>query len=519
MARDSRWLIILVIILLVVIATCIMNIEHDPNIAARLDAALDIDDGDLGIDWSHYQTTDVELSSSLELTKSEVYHLTGTLYDGNLSIKPDQNATIKLILDNATIESQDGPAITCYDGDDLVIELIGDNYISDGSDYASDYDEDATGAIYSKADLTFTGDGSLTLAANHADGIVSKDDLTFRSGTYHISSADDAIRGKDSVRIAGGNFTIDSVADAIKSTNDTDQGKGFILIEGGNFNLTAGDKGFQTTKSILIHDGNFAINTNDDSVHSDNYISIAGGTFNIGAGDDAIHANRELTISGGDIVIAKSYEGIEAQKITIADGNINVKSTDDGINAGGGADQSATNRPGQKDPFAADENCILSINGGSLYINASGDGIDSNGWLYINGGTTIVDGPTNDGNGALDAGLGIIANGGELIALGSSGMAEAPSQASAINSIGAYLNQTYLAGTNIEIRNQNGDTIISYTSAKTFSHITIASPTFQLGETYTIYLDGEKYSDFTIAGIVTTLGSGNKNAPPSGQRR
>ncbi|MBR3052017.1 carbohydrate-binding domain-containing protein [Candidatus Saccharibacteria bacterium] len=513
MARDYRWLIIVLIIIVAIIATSVANSQYNPDTTTRLETALDIDNGDLKVDWDKYPTTDIELTNSIELTNPGTYHLTGTLMDGVVSVKLADDAPIRLVLDNVTIYNSDGPAIICQEGDDLVIELVGENTLADSATY-NNYDTDVTGTIYSKADLTFIGDGLLNIGANYADGIVGKDDLTFRGGTYHIAAADDAIRGKDSVRVANGSFVIDAVVDAIKSTNDTDSGKGFILIENGNFNLTAGAKGLQAIRSILIHDGNFVITATDDAVHSDNYIGITGGTLNISAGDDAVHADRELVIDGGYINIAKSYEGLEAQKITITDGDIRVMASDDGINAGGGADQSAANQPNRKDPFAADENCILSIDGGNLYVNASGDGIDSNGWLYINGGTTIVDGPTNDGNGALDAGLGIIVNGGELIALGSSGMAEAPNQTSAINNVSVYLSQTYPADTSVEIRDQNENVVISHTSAKAFSHLAFSSPAFRFGDVYTLYLNDEKYSDLTISGIVTTIGNTNRGMNP-----
>ena len=238
------------------------------------------------------------------------------------------------------------------------------------------------------------------------------------------------------------------------------------------------------------------------------------GEINISSGDDGIHANRELIIDGGDIYIAKSYEGIEAQVITINDGNLNIVANDDGINAGGGADDSATTS--NKDhktigAFDADENCILAINGGEIYINAAGDGVDSNGWLYFNGGTTTIDGPTNNGNGSLDSGMGIIMNGGEVLAVGSSGMAETLGDTSSVNNISIYLTSIQSANTLIEIKDNSDETILEHNSIKQFSNITFGSPSLQLGSIYTLYLNGEKYSDFTISGVTTTIGRDNAN--------
>ena len=383
---------------------------------------------------------------------------------------------MKLILDNVEINNSNGPAIACYNGDDLVIELVGKNVLSDGSSYASLYDEDVAGAIYSKADLTFQGNGMLSLMANYQDGIVSKDDLKFNGGNYDIVAVDDAVRGKDSVYVVDGNFTIKAGSDGIKSTNETDAGKGFVLVEAGKLNLSVGD--------------------------------------------DGVYADREVRVNGGEIRVVKSYEGLEAQVVTINGGDISIATSDDGINAGGGADSSANNRPGAN-PFDGDESCILSVNGGSVYVNASGDGMDSNGWLYFNGGEVVVDGPTDNGNGALDAGMGVVMNGGTVIAVGASGMAEALGDTSAVNNVSIYLTSMQAAGTEILITDADDNSVIEHTAAKAFNHIAVGTSEFKLGDKYVIYLNGERYAEFTIAGTLTTVGNNtNQNLMPGpGQRR
>ncbi|MBR3131950.1 carbohydrate-binding domain-containing protein [Candidatus Saccharibacteria bacterium] len=489
-----------------------LNNQHNDNTANKVTNTISADNGDLKINWNRYPTTDIELSESLIITESGTYHLTGSLSDGLVTIRAREDGVVRLILDNVTISNSSGPAIACYSGDDLVIELVGENTLEDGVTYSAEFDEDVTGAIYSKADLTFDGEGSLDLAANYADGLVGKDDLKINNGNYKITANDDGIRGKDSVYIVDGDFNINAKADAIKSTNETDTDKGFVMIENGNYNIVAGAKGIKAINSVLIQNGNFSLQTYDDAVHSNNYVGIINGKINITSGDDGIHADRELIIDGGTITVAKAYEGLEAQVVTINNGKISLTTSDDGINAGGGADASATNRIGAS-PFAADENCVLSINGGELYINASGDGVDSNGWLYINGGNTIVDGPTNNGNGALDSGMGIVMNGGEVIALGSSGMAETLGSSSSVFNVSMYFDSQQSAKTKIEIKNSKNETVVSHTSAKTFSHIAVGSEKFQFGESYTIYLDGEENRNFTISSITTTVGNNNVNQP------
>ena len=195
---DSKWLLIFVVLLLVVIASAMMNTTHNnQENHSAMSNSIDIDNGDLKINWNRFTYHDINLSSTVTITNSGVYHLTGSLNDENIIIKVT-NGKVKLMLDNVTIKNSTGPAIACYAADDLVIELVGENVLEDGKNYSADYDEDVTGVIYSKADLTFQGDGSLKTTANYQDGIVGKDDVKFNSGAYEIAAVDDGIRGKDS---------------------------------------------------------------------------------------------------------------------------------------------------------------------------------------------------------------------------------------------------------------------------------------------------------------------------------
>ena len=417
---SKKLTIILVAVLVSVLTTAIiLNNQTSQSDLATVTGTIETDNGDLKINWGRFESYDIELSNTLTITKSGVYHLTGSLNDQNVIVNV-VDGKVKLILDNVTISNSTGPAVVCYAADDLVIELVGENKLSDGKTYASSYDEDVTGAIYSKADLTFQGDGTLNLTANYQDGIVGKDDVKFNSGTYNITAIDDGIRGKDSVYVVDGDFTISAKGDAIKSTNETTVGKGFVLIEDGVINIKT------------------------------------------------------------------SLEGIEGINVIIDGGNLSVNASDDGLNA----------------------STSISINDGKVYINASGDGIDSNGYLYFNGGTVAIDGPTNNGNGALDSNYGIFMNGGTVIAVGASGMAESLGSSSSVYNVSIYLTSYQSAGTEIEIKDSAGETIVSHTSAKTFNHIAAGSTSFKQGETYTIYINGNKYDTFTIEPITTTVGSG-----------
>ena len=476
-ASFKRGLFLVLLLIVVVSLSLIINFSKDDSSVKEKIEELSVDNGDEKINWNRYAPVNINLTGSYKITKSGVYHLTGNINDGAITIDINKQDVVKLVLDNVTIKNSSGPAIMCLDGEDLVIELIGDNELIDGETYSSISDEDIVGAIYSKADLTFVGDGTLNLKGNFEDGIISKDDLKIKSGTYNIETKDEAIRGKDSLYIAGGTFDIKT-----------------------------GGKGLKSPNYILIEAGTFDINSYDDAIHSDNYIGILNGDISISSGDDGIHADSELKIDGGVITITKSYEALEAKKVTINDGKMTLTASDDGINAGGGADESSFNRIGANH-FDADMECILSINGGEVYINAAGDGVDSNGSLYFNGGKVVIDGPTNNGNGALDSGLGIVMNGGEVIAVGSSGMAGNLGQSSRIYSISVFFNEIKPAGTKIAIKDSTGNTVMSHTSAKSFNHLAAGTEEFIPTQKYTIYINNNKYEEFTIANIVTTVGN------------
>ena len=509
---DPRLFFLIGALVVLFVIGLIINLNsNSTDDTSKIGNSITTDNGDLKINWGRYPTSDIELTESLTITKGGTYHLTGSLNDGSITVDA-KNTVVRLILDNVYIRSSEGPAISCLEADDLVIELAGNNYIEDSANYPSD-DTD-TGTIISKADLTFNDQGgSLTVRANYQDAIVGKDDLKFNGGMYEIYAIDDGIRGTDSVYIVDGSFDVDASADAIKTSNATDSDKGFILVENGILNLYAGDKGLNATNSILIQNGSYRIDSYDDAIHSNNYFGMVDGDMLISAGDDGIHADKELIIDGGTIDISKSYEGLEAQAITINDGSIKILAFDDGLNAGGGTNNSTTTNNGRpnNDTFKVDQQCIIAINGGDLYVNASGDGIDSNGYLYFNNGNVIVDGPTNNGNGALDAGAGITMQGGDVIAVGASGMAESLGTKSGIPNISVFFETTQAAGTEIDIKDSAGQTILSHKSEKTFNHLAAGTSRFILGESYTIFVNGEEYNQFTISEVMTVIGNSNTN--------
>lgn len=299
------------------------------------------------IDWSKYETYDLTLNNKTEtITKEGVYNVTGSISNGSININTEGN--IKLILNTVSITNSNGPANLVENAKNTYIELKGTNKISATTNETED------GAIFSHDDLFFGGSGSLTITSNY-DGIVSKDALTFYNGSYTIKAEDDGIRGKDSVAIKDGTYNITTTGKAIKSTNETEIDKGTITIEGGTFTINSKDDAIHINSEVVISDGKFTIKTEDDGIHADGKVTIKTGILNITA-----------------------QEGIAATYVKIEGGTTSIIASDDGINA--------TSKSNQYD-------VLVEITGGNVTIKmgqGDTDAIDSNGKLYITGGTIDI---------------------------------------------------------------------------------------------------------------------------------
>ena len=211
-----------------------------------------------------------------------------------------------------------------------------------------------------------------------------------------------------------------------------------VAISGGAIAISAGGgsgatpsadvsaKGIKGKVDVAIDGGTISVDAADDAIHSNGSLAVRGGTLVLASADDGMHADATLDVSGGEITITNSYGRIESARIAIAEGQVRIRSRDDGLNVAGGVDGSAvTGRPGQNS-FSASSDYHLAISGGYILIDSDTDGIDANGSIDMTGGVAIVHGPTAPRDGAIDYDRGFTISGGTLIAAGSAGMARAP---------------------------------------------------------------------------------------------
>ncbi len=522
-----------------------------------------------------------EETGIVTIEQEGAYVVSGTLTDGQLAVNVSSDAKVQVVLAGVTIHNEDGPAIYVMQADKCFITLAEGtvNTLTDGSEYALEDDSDEPYAtLFSRDDLTINGSGELVVTSSYRHAICSKDDLVITGGTYTVSAVEDALRGRDCVKILDGTFSIVAGGDGIKSNKDTDPERGFVSIDGGTFQIVAGDDGIQGTTYVQITGGELSIESDDDAIHSDLELLISGGSLSIAAGDDAVHSETVLTIDGGTLDITSCYEGIESEKIYINDGEISIVASDDGVNAsaadlssgdasttddasdtaidstegggdapamsggeglstagdetggssdtaaattttsaftvadeeggqsggelsiapngGEGIDERALNDGEPDGAFAegmggtsvANEDCLIQINGGYLYVDAQGDGIDSNGSIEITGGVVLVNGPASGADGALDYDLTATISGGTVLMVGASSMAQtftSGTQAFAFSQVSGQAGQT------IAVVDEDGTVVASMTAVRSFEMVLVSSASFEDDGSYTLLIGAE----------------------------
>lgn len=519
-------------------------------------------DRDLSGDYDERESFKVALDDSgFTVTKEGVYVISGSSEGGMIIVDVEEDAKVQLVLDNVEISGCEGAAIYVRQADKVFLTLAEGsvNTLSGGTSHTKQDDNNVDGVIFAKSDLVINGSGSLSVTAATGHGIVSKDDLKVTGGTVTVTAPGHGLSGKDSVRITAGTGPSDSAAgtgasgaedsgsaagtgsrmpelhitsgkDGIHSENADRADKGFVCIaggsisivsdgdcisagsylqvDGGSFQLTAGQgsanrtvaveedgsevsaKGGKAGGQLVVNGGSFEIDTQDDALHSDEDLCINGGEFRIATGDDGLHAEETAQVAGGNITISTCYEGIEGKDVVISGGSVRLYAADDGLNAAGGSGTSHS----------------LLISGGILYVNADGDGIDSNGSITVTGGEVYVSGPESGANGALDYESDARITGGILVAVGDSGMAMNFGEASTQGS--ALVNTSRCeAGTEISLQEEDGTVLAAFTAESGFNSVVVSCPEMVEGGRYILHVGNGEY-EITLDSLIYGTGFG-----------
>lgn len=321
------------------------------------------------------------------------------------------------------------------------------------------------------------------------DGTYSKVDSEQRgrSGTYAMLNSVKGIK----VGLIDQEETVDSI------TTETD-------VESEYYDLT-------------IKDATIVLDTQDDGLHvNGGSIHLDDATITASSLDQPICADGPVTIDDSKIDIKTSYEGIQGSSIHIngSKTDIDIVSSDDGMNA------SSDYATVDTDFYALK----MIVNGGTLNVNAGGDGLDSNGSLIFNGGNSYVQGSPNGGDSPLDSAEsnensrdhGIYVNGGNLVAIGSNGMLESPQTSSSQYSI--VYSSCSISSSDVLTVLDGTETLLSLTAGKSASAMILSSPKFEKGKSYTIQSNGKDLTTVTLTSIVTTVGgsSGGNHGGPGG---
>ena len=437
-------------------------------------------------------------NGTITITSGGTYRITGE-YSGQVKIEAAKTDTVRLVLDNAKITNSTGAAINVVSAAEAIIYTAAGttNTVADEANYAATGDDDPDAAIYSTANLTLTGEGSLSVEGAYEEGIHTTGGLVIASGTLEVNAANTGIKGKDYVDITGGIVNVTAAQDGIRSTNTDDESLGFTRL--------------------------------------------SAGSVTVSAGDDGLKAPHTLEISGGTLNIEKSNEGIEAQYINILDGDVTVNSTDDGINAslkdsssdassdttsgtattgqqtqqnqngqvqqapaGGGAapggSQGSTGQnqnmpqpptdgamPGGGGGTFEVVDAAINISGGTVTVNAEGDGIDSNGTATFSGGTVTVNGPTAGGNNALDSNGDLLLNGGTVTTGSTADMFEAPSSASTSGYLKITDSSALTQGSTVQVTDSSGTVVANYKiTTSGVQLVLVSNKNIVKGQSYTV---------------------------------
>ena len=468
--------------------------------------------------------------STVTISGEGTYIVTGTLEDGQIIVDGADTDKVQIVLKDADIHCETSAAIYVKAADKVFVTLADGSAskLSGGTQYTDTDDNTVDGVIFSKADLTVNGSGTLEIDANYKHGIVSKDTLAITGGTLAIDAVSQCLSGKDGVKIADGTLKLTTQGKAIKSENEDDTTLGNIYVAGGTF----------------------TIKSEDDAFHAGGSLVIDGGTITAETGDDAFHGDQDVVINGGSLNVVSCYEGLEGHRVTVNGGDITIKATDDGVNAAdpdassdqekqgggqmpegqfperenGGADgESRADSGAQNDQRPSggrrggmgfgngmgggsmenDADAYIKITGGTLTVDAGGDGLDSNGSMTISGGTVYVSGSESGADSAIDYNGDAVITGGTIIAAGSAGMAQGFGDSSTQYSIAHSFSGIQEAGTPISLTDEDGKVLASWTPQKQYTTVVVSSPELKKGGVYTLAA-GTESAVLTLESAVTS---------------
>ena len=422
-----------------------------------------------------------------------LYDVSGALSDGSIIVDAHGTSKVWVRLSGAEIYCSDNAAFRVEQADKVFLTLAegADNRIESGAEFSQEaLDANVKGALFARDDLTINGSGSLTVRSGYRHGIAANDDLVITGGTITVEAPRDAIHANDSLRLCDASLTLKGGDEGI----DVDAVDGYFYMPSGRVEIDAGDDGVCVEGDILF----------------------AGGELTVAAADDGIHSGASIYIYGGTVLLSECFEGIEAIAVELHGGEVTMYPHDDGINANGNVLNGFVTLPSAEAAQAGSDDAAetyVLVAGGSLTIvnrdAQDADGIDSNGSIYITGGTVRISLPDSGTNNAIDFGSenggAARISGGTVIACGSYAMAEGFDADSEQCSILYNVRLGVEAGSDAALLDEDGNALLFWNVPGSFSSVVFSAPEMTLGGTYTVVI-GQSEETITLTQTSASFG-------------
>ena len=375
------------------------------------------------------------------------YTLAGSSTDGEFSMEGSYKASLEL--NGLTLTNPSGAPLNIQNGKriELSVKKGTENTLTDAAS------GDWKGCIVCKGHLELKGKGTLNVYGNTAHAIYAKEYVEMKNCTVNVLSAvKDGINCNQYFLMESGSLTVSGVADdgvQVSYKDDTDreaEDTGSLTIAGGTVNIAVtgtATKGLKAEGDLTVTDGTITISTSgggtwdtDDQktkaascISADGNIQIDGGTLTLtssGSGGKGINGDGTLTINGGSVTVSTTggmyayVNGTEYNNYTGNTDNLDsdYKSSpkgmkiDGNVEINGGTINVTTTGNGAE---GIESKAVLTINDGTIVINAYDDAINSSSHMYIKGGDITVVASNNDG---LDSNGNMYISGGTIKAFG-----------------------------------------------------------------------------------------------------
>ncbi len=479
---------------------------------------------------------------TLTITQAGTYVLTGSGKNIKLVVEAADTDQVHLVFQNLTLE-REGTLLQVNKAQEVVISLAEGSQNALTESQASD-DEEVKATIHSQVPLTLNGTGNLTLTALTKNALEVEDDLKLLGGTYTVKAANHGFKAEGALAIEAATLTIEAGKDGLHAEHDEMIERANISLNPTQLSIAATEDGVDAGNELTIKGGTITVSQSEEGLEA-RVIRQLGGDVTIKSSDDGVNASAGSSNKTSDTSATSKTSETSTTSNTADTSSSASQATSDSATAttsasqatadsaaGSKADQDNKDKnatppsppagqappqgsqppqngqgPGGMPPGGQEESdpsLQIILEGGTLTIDAEGDGIDSNGTVTISGGSLVVNGSVQGGNGPLDAAGDITITGGTVWALGTSDMLQGFAQGSTQASITANIAGT--AGQTLIILDANGKEVARQTASKDFQAVIMSSADLVDGQTYTIQVEGTTQT--AAAALVTPVTGG-----------